>query len=209
MVLLWHQSEEPFLVPDGTSIRLCVDKCCTSDNISDRGLFVCIPSVYQAARRRTPRKTDRQEDASHGESSTQADRQTDRQTDRRAAGRLHWLFPRLHKQLQLWNKSASSQLAQPLTAGPTWLTLQPINSDTHTQGQRLPPYSPSNERDALTLMKWAPDPLQRTFISMVAWSAYRASRTRLLMRLFPPSESTPWETQTSISVQTHDICTML
>lgn len=26
-----------------------------------------------------------------------------RETDRQTAGRLHWLFPRLHKQLQLWN----------------------------------------------------------------------------------------------------------
>lgn len=55
----------------------------------------------------TDRATDGQEDVSQIESMSQTDVQTDRQsllgeTDRQAAGRRHWLFTRLHKQLQLW-----------------------------------------------------------------------------------------------------------
>lgn len=60
----------------------------------------------QMGSRETDKATDGQEDVSQIEEH-ESNRQTDRQrhlreTDREAAGRPHWLLPRLHKQLQLW-----------------------------------------------------------------------------------------------------------
>lgn len=58
---------------------------------------------HREARGQTEGGTDGVEDVS--QIGSQADRQRQsllRDTDRQAAGRIHWLFPRLHKQLQLW-----------------------------------------------------------------------------------------------------------